>query len=132
MRDFLKNTSPDNPVLFYFTKAAELAEFERFTVEFRSIARPNQMPALLEVWSVIAKRRREDRHEIVADFPLELYAVIFRDMAEGLTKTAEAVADLVFDLDAIGFADPDADVNGGDAVNLLNEHLPHLRTLRAD
>jgi hypothetical protein len=36
---------------------------------------------------------------------------------------------LFSDLMALGFADPDSDVNGGDAVDVIGQHLPYLRTI---
>lgn len=73
------------PVIFYFDKAEVLREFENFTVEISHIARPHQIPAQIDVWNVVAKRRFIDRREVIAEFPNELYAQIFADMAE---KTA--------------------------------------------
>lgn len=73
------------PVLFYFDKAETLREFESFTVEISNIARPHQIPSSVTVWNVVAKRRFIDRREVIAEFPNELYAQIFADMAE---KTA--------------------------------------------
>ena len=73
------------PVLFYFDKAETLREFEAFRVEASQITRPHQIPAQVEVWNVIGKRRFIDRQEVIAEFPNELYAQIFADMAD---KTA--------------------------------------------
>lgn len=48
-------------------------------------------------------------------------------------EVLRALADLVFDLDAIGFADPGAEVDGCEVVNLIADRLPLLRAvLRAD
>lgn len=39
----------------------------------------------------------------------------------------DALADLVRALDALGFADSDADVSGADCVDTIAQHLPRLR-----
>jgi len=44
--------------------------------------------------------------------------------AQDLTGVVEA---LLSSLDEIGFADPDEEVNGGDCVDVINQHLSELR-----
>jgi hypothetical protein len=88
MVNFIRNTSTEVPVLFYFEAAERLREFEAFTVEEMPQARPHQIPAQVTVWTVCAKVRFIDRREVIAEFPNELYAQIFRDMAE---KTADHI-----------------------------------------
>lgn len=42
-----------------------------------------------------------------------------------------ALDDLIFDCDALGFSDPDANVRGVYLVNLISDYLPALRALTA-
>ncbi len=42
-------------------------------------------------------------------------------------SAADALKALLFDLEVIGFCDPDGDVNGGDCVEVINQHLDALR-----
>lgn len=44
-------------------------------------------------------------------------------------ELAKSIADLIFDLDAIGFGQTENEVNGGDAVDCINQHIEHLRSL---
>ncbi|MCK9544046.1 MAG: hypothetical protein M0R03_18660 [Novosphingobium sp.] len=82
MVNFFRNTDPVVPVLFYFDKAEVLRGYEAFTVEPMFQARPHQTPAEVTIWTVCAKVRFVDRREQIAEFPNQLYAEIFRDMAE--------------------------------------------------
>lgn len=82
MADFFRNTDTVSPVLFYFEKVATLGLFEAFTVEEMPVARPHQIPANATIWAVCAKNRFVNQREMIAEFPNQLYAEIFRDMAE--------------------------------------------------
>jgi len=82
MVDFFRNSDATPPVLFYFEKAEVLRGYEAFTVEPMPQARPHQIPAQVTIYAVCAKVRFVDRREVIAEFPHQLYAEIFRDMAE--------------------------------------------------
>ncbi|CAM2164613.1 conserved hypothetical protein [Burkholderia latens] len=68
-------------VVFYFDSAEYLRQFESFTAEPTPITRPHQNPATVMVWSVVGKMRFVDRREVVAEFPAEVNARTFADMA---------------------------------------------------
>ncbi len=68
--------------LFYFHSAAQLSEFYAFTVEPVSQPRPGRVPDSVTMYTVVAIRSASGEREVVAEFPLELHAEIFRDMAE--------------------------------------------------
>ena len=72
--------------LFYFSEAAYLRRFSAFQVEPSYQARPGQTPSTETMFMVVGQARDNDYREVVAEFPLELHAEIFRDMA---TATAQ-------------------------------------------
>lgn len=104
--------------LFYFPSAATLLQYDLFTVE-----------NVGEAWAVYGKLRDSDRTDIVAEFPHRRYAEIFSEIVARLANSTTIMSALFSDLMALGFADPDSDVNGGDAVDVIGQHLPYLRTI---
>ncbi|WP_280044009.1 hypothetical protein [Pseudomonas sp. Hg5Tf] len=72
--------------LFYFSAAEQLREFAGFTVEPSHQARPGQDPATVTMYTVVAQRSGIGQREVVAEFPLELHAEIFRVMAEATAR----------------------------------------------
>jgi hypothetical protein len=74
--------------LFYFSEAAHLRRYISFSVLPTSQARPGQTPDTVTLYMVVGQVRDEDRTEVIAEFPLELHAEIFRDMA---TATAHSI-----------------------------------------
>lgn len=72
--------------LFYFSSATQLRDFSGFTVEPSHQARPGQDPATVTMYMVVAQRSGIGRREVIAEFPLELHAEIFRDMAEATAR----------------------------------------------
>ena len=75
------------PVLFQLSRAAaQLREFAGFTVEPSHQARPGQDPATVTMYTVVAQRSGIGQREVIAEFPLELHAEIFRDMAEATAR----------------------------------------------
>lgn len=74
--------------LLYFNDAKTLREYSGFTVEPSHQARPGQIPSTVTLYMVVAQRSGIGQREVLAEFPLELHAEIFRDMAEA---TASAI-----------------------------------------
>lgn len=75
------------PHILYFSNATELRRYCAFNVEPTHQARPGQDPATVTLYMVVGQHResghRESgQREVIAEFPLELHAQIFRDMAE--------------------------------------------------
>ncbi|MBI6949159.1 hypothetical protein RHA66_28515 [Pseudomonas aeruginosa] len=70
------------PHILYFSDAADLRRYCTFTVEPTHQARPGQDPATVTLYMVVGQRRDGGQREVTAEFPLELHAQIFRDMAE--------------------------------------------------
>ncbi|UZO95004.1 hypothetical protein RMHFA_05583 (plasmid) [Roseomonas mucosa] len=77
-------TTPEPiPVLFYFDKAESLRSYEGFTVDEMPVTRADGRPsAPATVWTVSAKYRFTSQRGPLAQFDSELYARVFRDMAE--------------------------------------------------
>ncbi len=82
MFDFPTSPHPI-PVLFYFDAAEILRSYEAFTVDQNPVTRADGRPSWpATVWTVSAKYRHTSQRGPVAEFESELYARIFRDMAE--------------------------------------------------
>lgn len=75
-------TQPEqpSPVLFFIDKAEILRDYEAFTVEAVTVR--TQAGAESPAWSIVAKHRFTPNRGPVAQFNVELYANIFRDMCE--------------------------------------------------
>jgi len=69
-----------SPVLFFIDKAEILRDYEAFTVERIDVR--VQSGEASPAWSIVAKHRHTPNRGPVAQFDVELYAHIFRDMAE--------------------------------------------------
>lgn len=80
---FFLNKDTQNPVLFYIADVDELKAFELFFVDAAPVTKPH---GTVTVHSVVGKRKDTARFEVVAEFPNQLYAQIFRDMAERSAK----------------------------------------------
>ncbi|KVX69130.1 hypothetical protein WT34_24460 [Burkholderia stagnalis] len=76
---FFVNKDTLNPVVFYLASAEELNAYNLFFVDEAPRSKPH---GTVIAYSVVGKRKDADRLEIIAEFPNELYAQIFRDMAE--------------------------------------------------
>ncbi len=76
---FLVNKDTLNPVLFYIASVDELKAYDLFFVDEAPITKPH---GTVIAYSIVGKRKDADRLEVVAEFPNQLYAQIFRDMAE--------------------------------------------------
>lgn len=70
------------PHILYFSDAAELRRYRTFTVMPTHQTRPGQDPATVTLYMVVGESRDGGQREVVAEFPLELHAEIFRDMAK--------------------------------------------------
>lgn len=68
------------PVLFFFDRAEVLRDYEAFTVEVVTVR--TQAGRESPAWSIVAKHRFTPSRGPVAQFETELYARIFREMAE--------------------------------------------------
>ena len=79
MFDITKPESP-SPVLFFFDTAEILRDYEAFTVE--AITVRTQGGSEAPARAINAKHRFTSNRGPVAQFETELYANIFRDMAE--------------------------------------------------
>ncbi|HCE6805127.1 MULTISPECIES: hypothetical protein [Pseudomonas] len=73
--------------ILYFSEAEALREFSGFTVDVSHQARPNQTPSNVTMYMVVAQRGGIGRREVIAEFPLEMHATIFRDMCEGFVRS---------------------------------------------
>ncbi|WP_130904038.1 hypothetical protein [Pseudomonas sp. Sample_22] len=69
------------PHILYFSEAAELRRYSTFTVMPTHQARPGQDPATVTLY-MVGEQRDGGQREVVAEFPLELHAEIFLDMAK--------------------------------------------------
>lgn len=70
------------PHILYFSNATELRRYCAFNVEPTHQARSGQDPATVTLYMVVGQHRESGQREVIAEFPLELHAQIFRDMAE--------------------------------------------------
>lgn len=114
-----RSTMPSTPApLFYFPSAATLLQYDHFTVEKDG-----------DAWAVYGTIRNSDRVEIVAEFPHRRYAELFAEIVERLANSTTIMSSFFSDLTALGFGDPDTDVSGGDAVDVIGQHFPYLRTI---
>lgn len=73
------------PVQFHFDHVSKLRQYDTFTVEKSFVARPNKRPSSATLFSVVGKAYFGGRREVVAEFPNESHAMIFRDMCEAVT-----------------------------------------------
>lgn len=72
--------------LIYFSEAAQLREYNGFAVEPAFQTRPGQIPSSVTLYTVVALRNTTGQREVLAEFPLELHAEIFRDMAKATAR----------------------------------------------
>ena len=76
--------------VLYFSAAEDLRDFANFTVEETSQARPGRIPATVSMYMIVGQRGGLGRREVLAEFPLELHANIFRDMCDGFVRCERA------------------------------------------
>ncbi|KVE37244.1 MULTISPECIES: hypothetical protein [Burkholderia] len=76
---FFRNTDTLNPVLFYFSSVDDLKQYSLF---FKDEAPISTQHGTVTAHRVIGRRIGTDALEVIAEFPNQLYAQIFRDMAE--------------------------------------------------
>ncbi|HHG5524335.1 TPA: hypothetical protein ACPWNY_005951 [Pseudomonas aeruginosa] len=88
------------PVLFYFDDATKLHQYAAFTIEKAFPVRPDCKPSTTTMFNVVGLVRAANRREVIAEFPQELYARIFRDMCEGLVRRESLLTGIHSALDA--------------------------------
>jgi hypothetical protein len=76
--------------LFYFSEAHQLRVYAEFDVQPVTQPRLGQNPSAVTVYTVVGHLRDEDRSEVIAEFPLELHAMIFKDMARATAAVTVA------------------------------------------
>lgn len=72
------------PVLFFFSSADQLKRYDSFIVE-RSFQTREYRTTSVTMFYVIGQSRQA--REVIAEFPAEIQANIFRDMAEATARS---------------------------------------------
>lgn len=105
--------------VFHISDGTDFLKFSTFVVTDTGIS-----------WGVYGHTPDTTNSTLIAEFAYSIQAADFAAIVDTLVKRTHAINDLINALNRIGFGDPDAQVNGGDTVEILNEHLPDLNKFR--